>query len=185
MKSSVKLSKLQHHKTCKKSCTIFRKVGKNLFKNHGFIMEFNDDFIVFYETYDFDLVGYSIFTISSISEIRYNNNDKYYDKIMRWEGITAKADYPHNIDLTNWSTIFKSIKSLGFNVIIENEKPEQETFHIGPITKITDKSVKMRSFDPKGYLDKEDTKFKWKDVTRVQFDERYTNIFSKYLRERK
>lgn len=101
------------------------------------------------------------------------------------EGLTENVTYPHKIDLTNWSTIFNSIKALGFNIIIENEKPGDETFDIGPITKVTEKSVNLRYFSADGYLAKEDTKFKWKHITRVQFDDRYINIYSKYLRERK
>ncbi|MDP1817980.1 MAG: hypothetical protein Q8K92_26240 [Leadbetterella sp.] len=89
------------------------------------------------------------------------------------------------MDLTSCATILKSIKKLGFNVIIENENPADETFDIGPITKITKSSVYVRYFNAKGILNEEATKINWDLITIVKFDTKYINIFSKYLREPK
>lgn len=102
---------------------------------------------------------------------------------MQAEGMVDRISYSHKVDLISWATIFTSIKDLGFNVIIENEKPKRETFDIGPITKVKDRSVKIRYFSAAGYLSKKTTKFKWKHITIVRFDDRYINVFSKYLRE--
>ena len=104
---------------------------------------------------------------------------------MTLEGLVDKILNKHKIDLTNWSSILRSIKKLGFNVIIENEDPDDESFDIGPITKITDSGAYIRYFDAKGFLDTQSTKIKWDLITIVKFDTRYINIFSKYLRERK
>lgn len=158
---------------------------RSIKNNKGYVVDFNNDFFVLQEIDDFNVYGYSIYPLQSITEIRHNHNDKYYNKIMLWEGITDKMNYPHKVDLTSWSTIFQSIKTLGFNVIIENENPEDNTFDIGPIVKVTDKSVRLRYFNAEGYLADDTTKIKWKYITRVQFDNRYINVFSKYLRERK
>ena len=91
----------------------------------------------------------------------------------------------HKIDLTNWTSIFKSIRLLGLNPIVENEDPNDESFDVGPITKVTKTSVYVRYFDSQGYLDKEPTKIPFNLITIVKFDGRYTNTMSKYLRERK
>ncbi|MBE9600743.1 hypothetical protein [Pedobacter sp. MC2016-24] len=183
MKSSLIFNRIIDHLNCRISCTLFRKVGRNsIKKDYGYIVDFNEDFVVLQEIDDFNLNGYRIFATSTISKIRYNDYDMYYNDIMEWEGITDKVIYPHSIDLTNWNTIFQSVKALGLNAIIENEKPGKEIFAIGPIIKVTDKSVSINSFDPTGLLDKELTKFKWKDITIMQLDNRYINVFSKYLR---
>lgn len=184
MKSSNKLSELRLHLEDKSYCKILRKVSDNKIEyNNGYVVDFNENFVVLQESEDFDLKGYVIFPTSSIKMIRFNQNDEYYNKIMHDEGMIGNITYSHKVDLTNWATIFTSIKELGFNVIIENEKPEEGTFDIGPITKVKNRSVKIRYFNAAGYLSKKPTKFKWKHITIVKFDDRYINVFSKYLRE--
>jgi len=70
-------------------------------------------------------------------------------------------------------------------VIIENENPEDVSFDIGPITKISDSAVYVRYFDAQGFLNTETTKITWDLITIIRFDTRYINTFSKYLRERR
>jgi hypothetical protein len=178
--------KIKYHFDNKKYCKIMRQVAKDTVeKSNGFIVDYSDNFVLLQETDDFDVDGYAVFPIQTISEILYSNNDKYFDKIMHWEGIVDTVENKHKIDLTSWATILKSIKKLDFNVIVENEDPEDETFDIGPITKVTKSSVYVRYFNGKGILNVEATKINWNLITIVKFDDKYTKIFSKYLREPK
>ena len=104
-----------------------RQVAKDTVKkSNGFIVDYSDNFVLLQETDDFEVDGYVAFPIQTISKILYTNNDKYFNKIMHLEGIVDKIENKHQIDLTSWVTILKSIKNLGFNVIIENEDPEDE-----------------------------------------------------------
>ena len=163
-----------------------RQVAKETVeKNNGFIVDYSDNFVLLQETDDFEVDGYVAFPTEAISEILYSNNDKYFDKIMHLEGIVDKIENKHQIDLTSWATILNSIKKLGFNVIVKNEDPEDKTFDIGPITKLTKLSVYVRYFNAKGILDKEATKINWNLITIVKFDTNYINIFSRHLREPK
>ncbi|MBK9985274.1 MAG: hypothetical protein IPP15_23525 [Saprospiraceae bacterium] len=180
------IDKIKYHKDNRKYFKVQRQVAPGSSKiSFGYIVDFSKDFILLQETDDFDLNGYSIFPIKSIAEIQFNNKDKYYDKIMHLEGLVDKISYKHQVDLTSWTTIFKSIKLLGLNVVIKNEDPKDETFDIGPITKVTKTAVYIRYFDSQGFLDIEPTKISYKLITIVKFDEHYTNTMSKYLRERK
>ena len=178
--------KIKYHHENKKYCKILRKFAKNSHgETNGFIVDYSENFVILQESNEFDILGYFVFQISTIEEIRYNNSDKYYEKILQGENLIEKVGLKHKIELKSWETIFKSIKSCGLNVIIENENPEEATFDIGPITKITENSVLINYFDSKGFLDEEETEIEWSKITLVQFDDRYVNIFSKYLRNRK
>lgn len=178
--------KIKYHCANKKYCKIIRQVGKDSeMKTNGYIVDYSDHFVLLQETDDFDIDGYVVFPIKTISEIIFNNNNKYFDKIMHWEGIVDAVENKHKIDLTSWATILKSIKKLGYNVIIENENPEDETFDIGPITRITKSSVYIRYFNAKGIFNEDTTRINWDLITIVKFDTKYVNIFSKYLREPK
>lgn len=66
---------------------------------------------------------------------------------------------------------------MGFNIIIENEDPEDESFDVGPITKITRDSVFIRYFNAQGFLDDEPTEITWDKITLVKFDDHHTNTF--------
>lgn len=133
---------IKYHLDNRKYCKIKRKVGDDSFEySNGYIVDNSANFLLMQETNEFKILGYLIFPISTIVQIRFNNNDRYYDKIMQWEKQVENVSKKYIIDLTNWTTIFKTIKKTGFNVIIENENPNDETFDIGPIVKTTDSAV--------------------------------------------
>ncbi len=179
------IEKIKYHKDKIKYLKVQRQVAKDVLEqSKGYVVDFSKTFILLQEVNDFDVDGYSIFPLKTISNLQFNNNDKYYDKIMHSEGLTDKVVCKHKIDLKNWTSIFKSIRLLGLNVIVENEDPSDESFDIGSITKVTKASVYIRYFDAQGYLDKEPTKISFDLITIVRFEDRYTNTFSKYLRAR-
>lgn len=177
---------IKFHLSNKRYCTIKRKVGDNSFKfSSGYIVDHSDNFLLMQEADEFRVLGYLVFNISTISLIRFNNNDEYYDKIMQWEKQVENVFKKHKIDLTDWITIFKTIKKSGFNVIIENEDPDDKSFDIGPIIKVTKTALYIQYFNAKGYLDTEATKIAFNKITIAKFDDHYINVFSKYLRQRK
>lgn len=92
---------------------------------------------------------------------------------------------PHKINLTNWQTIFKSIKSIDLNVIVECENPNIDTFTIGAIVKTTKKLVHILYFNADGFIDETPTSVDYDSITKVMFDDRYINVFSKYIRHKK
>ena len=178
--------KIKYHFDSKSYCIVFRKVAKEVLeKKDGYIVDYSDNFILMQEVYDFNILGFLVIPIQTITKIRFNNSDKYYNKIMNLEGLTNKIENKHKINLTNWETIFKSIKKLGFNVIVENENPEKKSFEIGPITKITKSFVYVRFISPIGYFEKDSTKINFDLITITKFNDRYVNIISKYIRQRK
>ena len=180
------LEKIKYNHQNKIYSKVYRKVGKgNTVRSNGYIVDYSESYILLQETFDFEIGGYLVIPINTISKIVLNANDKYYHKIMQLEGLTDKIINKHKLDLTSWESIFKSIRKLNLNVIIENENPDDSSFDIGIIEKITKNSVYLRYFDAKGYLSIEPTKIVWNLITIAQFDDKYTNTFSKYLRNRK
>jgi hypothetical protein len=167
----------------KRYCKIEREIGQDVFVSHtGFIVDFSSDYLVLQETDDFIIRGFLIFSIESIKELRSNKSDRFFEKIYKKEGLTKKIKKKHKVNLSSWETILKSIKKLGFNVIIKDENPDENTFDIGPIIKVTKKSVHIQYFDAAGILDDEPTKIYWKNISLVSFDDIYVNTISKYIK---
>ncbi|WP_445749877.1 hypothetical protein [Polaribacter sp.] len=169
-----------------KFARITRKVAEDWDElSRGYIVDFSNDFVVIQECDDFRLLGFNILPIKDFKKIRYNNNDKYYDKIMSLENEKKNIGIKTKVDLTDWKTIFQSFRKKKKNVIVECENPEIDSFTIGPIKRITEKSVFIQYFNATGLLNEKATKIEFENITKIMFDDRYIEIFSKYLRERK
>jgi hypothetical protein len=178
--------KIKYHHDHKKYCKIRRELaGEPVESCTGYIVDYSAHFVLVQEVSDFEVRGYMAFPVQDILNIRCNNNDKYYDKIMQWEGLKDKIENKHTIDLSSWANILQCIKKAGFNVILQNEAPSDRSFDIGPVTKITKTSVYIRYFNAAGLLNDEPSKIGLNQISIVKFDDRYINIFSKYLRTRK
>lgn len=178
--------KINHFYEKQKFARITRKVAEDWNEvSRGYIIDFSNDFVMLQECNDFKLTGFNILPIKGFKKIRYNKYDKYYDKIMALENEKENIGAKTKVDLTDWKSIFNSLKEKRKNIIIECENPEISTFTIGPIKKTTDKSVFIQYFDATGFIDEKPTKIKFKNITKIILDDRYIDVFSKYTRERK
>lgn len=179
-------AKIKEHFENKKYCQITRATSdSSVEKSSGYIVDYSDSLVVLHEIHDFDFIGFNVLPTNLIKEIRYNRADKYFDKILTWEGAKEKIGSRHQLDLSNWSSLFKSLKKSGLIIIVECETAEINPFNIGPITKIAKDLVYIQYFDATGLLDEKPTAISFENITKVQFDARYINVFGKYLRHRK
>jgi hypothetical protein len=133
------------------------------------------------EEFDFMLNGYSIrrFRDTTAVEIK---DDKCLE-INILEGNIDKIIVP-DVDITNWESIFISLKKIGKNIIIEKESlNDSETeFFIGRIESVHSKFLSFRHFDADGIWEEEAYKIQYTKITSVTFGSRYVDIFSKYLK---
>lgn len=181
------LNKIKHHHDTKTYTKIIRARGKETLTDYvsGYVVAYAGDFIIIQETGDFTLLGYSVIPVAQIKKLRYNKWDKYHNKIMIWEGEADKVSLRFPIDLKSWKSIFEGIQGHNLSVIVNCELSDDNSFTIGPVVKAKKNSVQVHNFDPAGFFDKEPTTIRYDDITKVQFDDRYSSVFSKYLRDRK
>ncbi len=158
--------------------------GKFSETNSGYIVEHSKDFLILQQTDDFQLEGFKILPIDQIKKIRYNKFDKYVDQIMDWEKMKEGIKSPGTIDLTSWSSIFKTFMESGENIIIECEGDKLFAFNIGPVVQVKKNSVSIQHFGATGLFDELPTKIKFGKITSVIFADRYIDVFSKYTRKR-
>ncbi|UEG53876.1 hypothetical protein LLH06_02665 [Mucilaginibacter daejeonensis] len=178
--------KLQYHQENKKYLTIYRKVGsKSIETSHGYIVAFAKDFVILQETNDFEIDGYIIIPVAQIHKLRFNNVDKYFDKIMAMEKLSGRVVLKYHVSLDSWPSIFRSLQDQELTVIVECEDPDDKSFDIGPIIKIEQETIHVQNFDALGFFDLEPSIIAYGKITKVQFNGRYENIFSKYTRHRK
>ncbi len=173
----------EHYKKCK-YIRLTRKKGGFEGISAGFILGKSDDFILLQESDEFRVLGYQIIPINTIKHVRYNHFDKAYEKILKQEGLLKKVQLKYKIDLTDWRSICKRIKKTGLTVISECEHPTIRSFCIGELKRVNKKSISIRYFDAAGIYDQENTINKFKDITKLSFDDHYANVFSKYTNKK-
>ncbi|MDG1433908.1 MAG: hypothetical protein P8M17_07090 [Saprospiraceae bacterium] len=178
--------KIQRNFKEKRYSRITRKISKKeTVISTGYILNFSENFILMQGDDDFSLSSFWIFESSKITNFRYNKNDKYYDFIMESEGLKKDLKAKTKVNLSNWKTIFTSLKKAKKHIIVECENPKIDEFIIGEITDVNSKSVSIWYFNAEGILDKKPINVKFKNITKVTFDDKYIDTFSKYLRKNK
>ena len=186
LKSKIKKfdKKLKKHIKRKDFVKIYRKGIEGDADIHGFILQINKDFLLIQVEEEFTLNGYVIIRKDSFDSIRLSETEIFQRKILDKEGI-LKSDYGINaeINIESWSTIFKDLRQKDYFAIVECEDLKTPAFAIGEISKTSNKSVGIRYFSPQGIIDEKTTKIKYKEITLVKFDNLYTKMYRKYLRE--
>lgn len=148
---------------------------------HGFLLSMSHRLLLLHNLDDFHLDGYSIIRRGDISDIRYSKFERYLEKMLKAEGVCQQVGLQDQIRLDDWPSVFRSLKHIGHNVIVESEDPDIDEFAIGKIVRISKKSLTMYDFDATGRWYKESWHAPYKDITKVKFDSEYIQIFSKYL----
>ena len=184
MKKKKVLDKIEKHLKEKLYVRLTRRKGGFEGITTGFILDKSDQLVLIQESDEFRILGYQIIPIDTIKHVRYNKNDKTYERILHEEGLMSKVESKYQIDLTNWNTACEGVMKTGLTVISEGEHPRKDIFCIGEIKSVNKRSVSIRYFNAQGILDKENTKHKFKDITKLSFDDHYANVFSKYAVEK-
>ena len=140
----------------------------------------NDKLFLCANEEEFILNGFSIRRFKDVDKAEYQ--DGKILSMIQTEKISERILVP-DIDMSDWQTIFTSLKEQNKNIIVENEKAEEDdySFVIGRIIKATKTKVVMQHFDADGIWEEELYEIPYNKITSVSFDTRYVNVFSKYL----
>lgn len=132
--------------------------------------------------YDFQIDGYKVLRIRDITQILAGECERFQEYILKKEGIYDQIKKPAFTSLNNWETFFRQY-SLNKNIVIECEKIEDGQFYLGKIIEVYSNFLIFLRFDALCEWDQEPKKIFYKDVTSVSFEDRYTNILSKYVNQ--
>lgn len=140
----------------------------------------NDKMFLCANEEEFMLNGYSIRRFKDVEKAEYQEGKIF--SMIQAEKIDERISVP-NIDMSDWQTIFTSLKEQDKNIIVENEKAEEneDSFVIGRIIKATKTKVVMQHFDAEGIWEEELYEIPYSKITSVSFNTRYVDIFSKYI----
>jgi hypothetical protein len=148
---------------------------------NSFPLAFNERLFLVANEDDFILDGYSIFRFKDVSELKIKND--LCNQILKSEGLTTRISIP-NVDISNWKTVFESLKTINKNIIIEKQDIDEDNreFVIGRIEKIYKNFAYVWHFDADGIW-YDAIKVPFSEITNITFGSRYIEVFSKYIDE--
>ncbi len=111
-------------------------------ENHtyGFVLAFNDNFVLIHAINNFRFDGYIIMPIYAIKKARISEYEVANLHILKEEGISKDLGIKYPIDLNSWQSIFESIKAHKQFAIVESEQAQVDSFLIGKLEKIGKKN---------------------------------------------
>ncbi|MDA8692788.1 hypothetical protein N9L92_01910 [Saprospiraceae bacterium] len=171
----------------KRDCVkIYRTVRDGEADIYGIISGISDTFLQISENHEFKFNGEVIIRQDHYESISCSKYEKIIKKILLAENeLSENKPIKTKLDLSSWDSIFTDLKKQDIHVIIECEDLKEYTFTIGAIVGLTKKSVEVHNYDASGKLDKKSTIVKYKDITIVRFNDRYSTTFRKYLKQSK
>lgn len=161
-------------------CRVFLKYDINY--RYYFPLLANDKLFLGAKEDDFIINGYSIRRFIDVRKIEIK--DDLCITILRKEGIVDHLVSP-DIDIANWETVFKSLRKMNKNIIVEKESfnEDEAEFVIGRIEKVFKKFVYMRHFDADGIWVEDLYRIPYAGITSVSFGSRYVEMYSKYIND--
>ncbi len=149
----------------------------------GFLVKQSDEFLLLQREDEFRLNGFAIMLKDDVEEIRHSKYEHAQQNILEKEGVLdSDLGIDFDLDLSSWQTIFRDLKEQDYHVIAECEDLDEPSFNIGPIREVHSDRVSIHFFDATGLYEKEPTSIDYDDITTLQFGDRYTTVFRKYLR---
>jgi len=177
---------LQKYIDSKAYVQIFRTVNGQEENLSGFILGMSKRLLLIQLNSEFMLDGYAVIRLDDFDSIRHASYERTQRKILKAEGLLSTGyGFDRPLPLTSWTTLLKALKSHDVHIIIENFNKDLLDFWIGPIKRVSEKTVSIHNYDPDGRLDAKPTTILLETISIVRFGGRYPTIFRKYLKKAK
>jgi hypothetical protein len=99
------------------------------------------------------------------------------------EGLLERVEAPGYVPLDNVADLLADLQQRGQNIIVECEDPDEpvEDFSIGQILSVGEDSLCFANFDGLGRWDDAPHIIPFGEISKLQFETPYLQIFSKYV----
>ena len=176
----VKFEQLKKYKGSLQKVRLKRSYPSEVFLN-GFIHLVTKKIVIIQQYHDFYAEGYSVIRTSDIISIRSNKYERFFEEMFKDEGLIDKVKKPNIPELKSMKRVLKHFQRNEKNIIIECESENDEIFMCGKVSEIENGTVWVKEFDALGKWRNKEVGIELKNITKVQFETPYVNIFSKYI----
>ena len=140
-----------------------------------YVLDFNEKLCLCACEDDFILDGFEVCRLRDAERVELINNATV--EINRQNGLLDNIEEP-KVNIASWKAVFESLAKNGYYVRVQNDY--NGFFRIGRIKKVKKSSVIFKSFDGDGVWQPK-IKIPFSDITSVQFGDRYSTYWKRYL----
>lgn len=128
----------------------------------------------------FRLDGFAVFRWEEVAAVRSGDNERFFERVMRAEGLLSNFTEPEPLRLDDFGTVLADVRARAGYAIIECERLRRPTFHIGELAEVTRDAAFLRYVQANGVKDAKPTRIPVEDVTMVRWGEHYVRMYGKY-----
>lgn len=153
----------------------------------GFPLAIGRTLVLVQVSHDFDLDGYEVLPLERITQVRSGVHERFHEHVIRDEGrlrnVWPPDDAPKwaDLPLDSWQELFAAFGAMRQIAIVECETRDEDAFLIGPVAAVAEHAVGIHNFDATAVWDSAPTEVRVRAITCVRFDERYTQVYARYV----
>ncbi|MFC0018326.1 hypothetical protein [Roseibacillus persicicus] len=148
---------------------------------HGFIIDFDEDWILLQHVYDFFIDGWVLLRRSPITKISSKATDSFHKRLLEEEGKLSKVNFTERIPSGGVPELLKDFDASRV-VILEEETEEEDMFYLGLVRGLDeDDFIRVLSVSGVGEFDDEETLVALEDLTSISYDKNYTLHYQRFL----
>lgn len=147
---------------------------------NGIPLQLNDELLLVATLDQFRFDGFSAFRWEEVAAIRSGDNERFFERVLRSEGLLERFPQPGPIRLDQWASLLDDVRARSRYAIIECEKLASPTFHIGELAGVKPDAAFVRYVQANGVRDSEPTRIPLSDITMVRWGEHYLEMYGKY-----
>lgn len=148
---------------------------------HGLPLVLGPELVLLAAVPDWQLDGYAIVRIADITNVRSDEYERFAERVLEGEGELARLAPPEPaVPIDSWLAAFEALRASGRYLLVHEEGYEDEPMSIGPVVGLRAESVLVHYVDAAGEWEEEPSEILFADITRVQFDDRYSAVFGRY-----
>lgn len=152
--------------------------------HNGYLLKMSETLLLLHQFHDFQPEGYTAVLRADIRKARSGKDEAYWHRMLVGEGIFRQVGIAYDVALDDFPALLRSLRDQGRLVTIDCEGPEgrdDDASFFGRITALDGTSVTLSEFSVRGMWWEKPSVVPFCDITQVEFDTPYLNIYSRYL----
>jgi len=150
----------------------------------GFVHGKSDTLLIMQQFHDFYYEGYAIIRLSDIVGFRSKKYERFFEQMLEKEGLLCQVKSDYSLPLNSIKETLSFFITTDILLIVECESSgnaEDDEFYIGKPIDIENSSLWFREFNGLGKWEQTEVEISINDITKIQFETPYIQIFSKYV----
>jgi hypothetical protein len=125
--------------------------------------------------------GYRIYRLSDISEIRSDEHERFFERLLAAEGIELVPQNLPDVDSSDWVAAIASPYLATRLLAVEAEYLPEPEYWVGRLEQIDAESISLLCVSSIGEWESDPLEIEIGDVSCVHFDTRYLDVYSRHL----